>query len=309
MKATRRRWMAGALGLAVAPWEQALSVTKPYQRERSRLLLGVAAYSFRNHFRFMKGKPNKNFVDGSRELDMAEFIRYGATLGVDSVELTSYFFEPDVTTASLAHCREVAHVNGVAIAGTAVGNNFSYPKEAPEREEQMAYVKDWIDKASIMGAPHVRVFAGRHPKGVEAEDAEKYAIENLKIAGDYAAERGIFLGIENHDSVTTAERLLKIVTAVDNPFVGVNLDSGNFIADDVYAEMAASVEYAINVQLKTEIKVGDGKEKAPADLERVIGILKSGGYAGHVILEFEEKLDPFEHVPEWLETLRGYIDA
>ncbi len=190
-----------------------------------------------------------------------------------------------------------------------MGNNFSYPAEAPERVVQMAYVKDWIDKASILGAPHVRVFAGRHPKGVAPEDAEKNAIQALSEAGEYAAEKGIFLGIENHDSITTADRLLRIVTAVDNPFVGVNLDSGNFIAEDVYAEMEASVPYSINVQLKTEVKVGEGKEKEPADLERVISILKDGGYAGHVILEFEEKDDPFEQVPLILDKLRRYIEA
>ncbi|MEM6915497.1 MAG: sugar phosphate isomerase/epimerase family protein [Verrucomicrobiota bacterium] len=309
MKTTRRKWMTGALGLAVAPWEKALCVTEPYQREGKRILLGLAAYSFRNHFAYQKGKPNRNFVEGSREFDMADFIRYSAGLGVDSVELTSYFFEPEVTTSYLAHCREVAHINGVAIAGTAVGNNFSHPTSSPEQEEQMTYVKDWVDKASIMGAPHVRVFAGRPPQGIDEKKAVENAIEILRIAGDYAAERGIFLGIENHDSITTAEKLLNIVTAVDNPFVGVNLDSGNFIAEDVYAEMASSVEYAINVQLMTEIKVAGGTGKAPADLERVIKILKDEGYAGHIILEFEEKLDPFEHVPHWLEQLRGYLEA
>lgn len=301
--------MTGALGLGLAPWQNLLSVSEPYQREGSRLLLGVAAYSFRNHFAYMKGAPNKGYVEGTRQFDMAEFIRYSAALGIDSVELTSYFFPPEVEGAYLAHCREVAHINGVAIAGTAVGNNFSYPAEAPERVVQMAYVKDWIDKASILGAPHVRVFAGRHPKGVAPEDAEKNAIQALSEAGEYAAEKGIFLGIENHDSITTADRLLRIVTAVDNPFVGINLDSGNFIAGDVYAEMEASVPYSINVQLKTEVKVGEGKEKEPADLERVISILKDGGYAGHVILEFEEKDDPFEQVPPILERLRSYIEA
>ncbi|MDF1826119.1 MAG: sugar phosphate isomerase/epimerase [Verrucomicrobiales bacterium] len=299
--------MTGALGLTLTPWQELLSVTEPYKREQSRLLLGVAAYSFRNHFAFMKGAANKGYVEGSRQLDMADFIRYSAGQGVDSVELTSYFFSPETDDAYLAHCREVAHVNGVGIAGTAVGNNFSYPKDTPEREKEMAYVKDWVDKASILGAPHVRVFAGRHPKGVNADEAEQNAIEALKESGEYAATKGVFLGIENHDSVSTADRLLRIVTAVDNPFVGVNLDSGNFIADDVYAEMEASAPYAINVQLKTEIKGANGKE--PADLERVIGILRNTGYAGHVILEYEEQDDPFVHVPEVLAKLRGYIDA
>lgn len=270
-------------------------------------MVGVAAYSFRNHFAYMKGKPNKNLPEGVEPMSMPGFIEWCAKHGAEGAELTSYFFPPEVSNEVLGECRRVAHVNGVAVTGTAVGNNFSYPKSAPEREEQMAYVKEWIDHASVMGAPHVRVFAGKHPKGVSAEDAERNAIEALAEAADYAGEKGILLGIENHDSVTTADRLLRIVKSVDSPWVGVNLDSGNFIADDVYAEMAASVPYAVNVQIKTEIKVGEnGKEKKPADLKRVISILKDGGYAGHVILEYEESHDPFENVPRVLEDLLSY---
>jgi hypothetical protein len=60
------------------------------------------------------------------------------------------------------------------------------------------------------------------------------------------------------------------------------------------------------VQLKTEIKVKDSKEKTPADLERVVKILKDTGYAGHVILEFEEETDPYENVPPLLEKLQAW---
>jgi Sugar phosphate isomerases/epimerases len=194
-------------------------------------------------------------------MDMPGFIEYCARHDVGA-ELTSYFFPPDCDASYFTDCRRIAHVNGVQIAGTAVGNNFSHPKDAPERAEQIAYVKTWIDNAVLMGAPHVRVFAGAHPKGVSPEEAENNAIEALAETAVYAGEKGVFLGIENHDSITTADRLLRIVRGVESPWVGVNLDSGNFIADDVYAEMTASAPYSINVQLKTEIKVKDSKENS-----------------------------------------------
>lgn len=301
MKTNRRNWMRGALGLSLAPAGQLLAVPEPYQRASGKLSVGLAAYSFRNHFRYMRGKENSRFDETKPEMTMPSFIEYCAKNGAAGSELTSYFFPPDVTAADMAECRKVAHVNGVVVSGTAVGNNFSYPKDAPERADQMAYVREWIDHAAIMGAPHIRVFAGKHPRGVSAEDAERNAVEALEEAGEYAASKGIFLGIENHDSITTADRLLRIVKAVKNPFVGVNLDSGNFKADDVYAEMEASAPYAVNVQLKTEIKVGDGRK--PADQERVISILKDTGYAGYVILEYEETKDPYEHVPPLLDQL------
>jgi sugar phosphate isomerase/epimerase len=184
-----------------------------------------------------------------------------------------------------------------------VGNNFSYPKDAPERAEQMAYVKAWVDKAAILGAPHVRVFAGKHPKGVSEEEAEGNAIEALKEAGNYAKEKGVYLGIENHDSIGSADRLLRIIKAVDHPHVGVNLDSGNFRTDDPYADMVASAPYSVNVQLKTELSVAG--QKQPADQERIIGILKESGYDGFVVLEYEEDKNPYEHVPPLLGELKA----
>jgi len=300
MMFSRRRWLEIATAFTAAPALPLRAAPEPYRRTGSNLSVALAAYSFRNHFAYMKGKPNSR-LEGEAGMDMHEFIRFCARHGGVGAELTSYFFPPAADDAYFAECRKLAHLNGVAVAGTAVGNNFSHPADSPERAEQMRYVKRWIDAAVVMGAPHVRVFAGKHPKGVSAEEAERNAVEALEEAGAYAAERGIFLGIENHDSVGTAERLLRIVTAVQSPFVGGNLDTGNFRADDPYAEMAASAPYAVNVQVKTELRVKG--ERRPADFERIVGILRDGGYSGHVVLEYEENEDPYEHVPPLLEQL------
>lgn len=298
--------MTGALGLGLAPVSSLLAVSDPYPRVGKGLRVGLAAYSFRNYFEYSRGKKNPKYVEGDKAMDMPGFIEYCAGLGIEGAELTSYFFPPDCDASYFTDCRRIAHVNGVQISGTAVGNNFSHPRDAPERAEQIAHVKQWIDHAALMGAPHIRVFAGVHPKGVSPEDAERNAIEALAETAVYAGEKGIFLGIENHDSIATADRLLRIVRGVESPWVGVNLDSGNFIADDVYAEMAASASYAVNVQLKTELRVKGSKEKTPADLERVVKILRDSGYAGFVVLEFEEASDPYEHVPPILEKLQKW---
>jgi sugar phosphate isomerase/epimerase len=307
MEMTRRSWITGALGLGLAPTASLFAVKDPYPRSGKGLQVGLAAYSFRNQFEWSRGKKNPKFESGERAMDMPKFIEYCAGQGIKGAELTSYFFAPDAGESTFTACRDIAAKLGIAISGTAVGNNFSHPKDSPERPGQIAHVKQWIDYAAMMGAPHIRVFAGSHPKGVSGEEAEQNAIDALTESAVYAAEKKVYLGIENHDSITTADRLLRIVRAVDSPWVCVNLDSGNFIAEDVYAEIAASAPYAMNVQLKTEIKVGKtGKEKAPADLERVVKILKDTGYEGFVVLEYEEENDPFKHVPPLLEKLLNW---
>jgi hypothetical protein len=47
------------------------------------------------------------------------------------------------------------------------------------------------------------------------------------------------------------------------------------------------------------------KAAESADLKRVAGILRSSGYQGWVMLEYEAKADPFVAVPEHLKVLRG----
>lgn len=304
---TRRDFILASLALGGAGVAHpAFAVTEPYTRVGGpRLRLALAAYSFRNYFRTMRGKPNEK-VSADERIEMTDFIRFCAEHDCGGAELTSYFFDPEVSDAYLAECRHLAHTTGVEICGTAVGNNFSWPKGAPERAEQMAYVKDWIDKAALMGAPHIRVFAGNHPKGVSEEDAERNASEALEEAGEYAGGKGIFLGIENHDSIGTADRLLRIVRNVKSPWVGVNLDTGNFRVEDPYPEIEATAPYAINVQVKVALK--QGGEKKPADLERVGKILRDTGYQGYVVLEYEEDDNPYEAIPPVLDRMRKFCD-
>lgn len=294
--------MTGALGAGLLTGTRAFGVPEPYARTGGRLSVGLAAYSFRNHFAVMKGKPNPR-SEGKEIIDMPGFIQFCAEHGAAGAELTSYFFPPEVDRATLAECRKVAHLSGVAVAGTAVGNNFSHPAGSPELAEQMDYVKEWIDHATVLGAPHIRVFAGKHPKGVSPEEAEKNAIAALEEAADYAGKRGVFLGIENHDSIGTADRLLRIVQAVKSPWLGVNLDSGNFRSDDPYGDMRRAAPFAVNVQLKTELRIG--KKKQPCDFAKVVDILHEAGYSGYATLEYEENENPFEAVPPILEELNG----
>jgi sugar phosphate isomerase/epimerase len=279
------------------------AAVEPFTRKGpARLRLGLAAYSFRKNFAWMKGKPNAE--PSKPEIDMEGFIDFCAEHGAGGAELTSYFFPGDADAAYFANMRRHAHLRGVEICGTAVGNNFSNPDGSDERKAQMAYVREWIDNAALMGAPHIRVFAGKHPKGVDETSAEKFAASALEEAGEYAGEQGIFLGIENHDSIADSGRLLRIIRAVDSPWVGVNLDTGNFRTDDPYKDIEESVPYAVNVQVKVQMR-SQGK---PADLERIGKILRDGGYQGYTVLEYEENDNPFEAVPPVLDRMRKFCD-
>jgi hypothetical protein len=101
--------------------------------------------------------------------------------------------------------------------------------------------------------------------------------------------------------------LLEIIRAVKSPWVGVNLDTGNFHGADPYAELAQCAPYAVNVQVKTEIKRAGAKDKEASDLPRLVKILRDANYQGWVVLEYEAKEDPWKAVPPLLAQLGNLL--
>ncbi len=277
---------------------------EPIQRAgKPRFLLSLAAYGFREYFEWMRGKQ-KTIADAGKKMDMFKFVDYCADHGCEGAELTSYFFDPATTTDDLLKLRRHAFLRGVMISGSAVGNNFARPK-GKELDDEIADVKKWIDQASVLGAPHIRVFAGAPPKGTDEAVALKNCIAALEECCDYAGKKGIYLGMENHGGIVTLpEQLLSLVKAVQSPWLGINLDTGNFRTDDPYRDLIKCAPYAVNVQVKVEIQKGPKAEKEEADLKRVGKILRDANYQGFVALEYEAKPDPYEAIPKHLEELR-----
>ena len=193
----------------------------------------------------------------------------------------------------------------MALSGTAIGNNFSHPR-GEKRDAEIRLTKQWIDRAAVLGAPHIRVFAGI-TKEIPRAEADKLVISALQECGEYAGRKGIFLGLENHDSISTSAALLEMVRAVGNPWVGINLDSGNFKSADPYRDFAACVPHAVNVQFKTEILIGG--QRVAADFGRLTQLLRDGGYQGWVALEYEAKEDPATAVPRLLAEMKRLFAA
>lgn len=294
---TRRQFLHTA-GLSLLATGAARAIA-PFQRPGSpRFQLSLAAYSFRDSFKENKGKPNPKGT-----IEMPQFIDWCADHGCAGAELTSYFFPANATRDYLLGLRRQAWVRGIAISGTSVGNTFTHDP-GPKRDEEIALVKKGIDHAAILGTSHVRVFAGSVQKGQSREQAVKNCLAALEECADYAGRQGVFLGIENHGGIVAeADQLLEIVHAVKSPWIGVNLDTGNFHSADPYADLARCAPYAVNVQVKTEMKRGDAKVAEPADLPRLVKILREAHYQGWVALEYEAKDDPWKAVPPLLAQL------
>ncbi|MCE2861309.1 MAG: sugar phosphate isomerase/epimerase [Opitutaceae bacterium] len=291
---------AAGLAAIAAPASLRAAASNPLGRAGKPVLrLSLAAYSFRDTFPIMRGKPNPK-VPAAKATDMFRFIDYCAAHGCDA-EPTTYFFAEE-TEAYMIKLRRHAFLRGVAISGTAIGNNFSHPK-GPKRDAEIALTKQWIDRAAALGAPHIRVFAGV-TKEIPRDAADKLVVGALEECCDYAGKKGIFLGLENHDSIGSAATLLPMVKAVKSPWIGINLDSGNFRTADPYRDFAECVPYSVNVQFKSELQPAGGARQA-ADFKKLARLLRDGGYQGWVALEYEGKEDPATAVPRHLDEMRA----
>jgi sugar phosphate isomerase/epimerase len=256
----------------------------------------LAGYSYRDLF-----KSNNKFT--KEALTLHDFANDCAKMQLAGTELTSYYFPSPVTNEYLTELRRHCFRLGLDVSGTAVGNDFCHPP-GPRRDREIASVKQWVDYSAVLGAPVIRIFSGSVKPEQNAEDAHRLAVAGMEECCEYAGKRGIHLALENHGGLTaTAAGMLKLVKDVQSPWFGVNLDSGNFRSEDVYAELTEIAPYAVNAQIKVVVSPR-GQKKQPADFARLAKILREAGYRGYIVLEYEESGDPRVECPKFIDQIR-----
>jgi sugar phosphate isomerase/epimerase len=286
---------AGAAALSAAPAAAIDPIERPAGKPWMRLSL--AAYSFRQLLD-LKKKP-------APAMTLFDFIDFAAGLPLDAVELTSYYFA-DTSDAYLAKLKAHCTRLGLDVSGVPVGNDFCL-RDPGKHKEQIDSVKAWTERAAKLGAKTVRIFAGRVEKGDDEAEARRRCVAALEECAEYAGKFGVYLALENHGGVTaTPAELLGLVKPVKSPFLGVNIDTGNFHGADPYAEVAEIAPYGVCVQVKTEVSPAGGK-KSEADLKRFVDILRAANYRGYVALEYEAAEDPRAAVPRYVAELRKLV--
>jgi sugar phosphate isomerase/epimerase len=297
MKATRRGFLTTGAALVAGGVARSALPADPVNRVGGpRLKLGLAAYSLRDH---LTGKAMP-------EMTLVDFIEQSAEWQVDGVELTSYYFPDQMMPSYLGYLKRRCHVLGLGVIGVPVRNTFTFPA-GPDRDREVAHVKTWIDRAVVLGAPTMRIFAGNLQPGQSLAEAQQNCVQSIEACAEHARHNGVVLALENHGGIVAeADSLLTIVKAANTDFCGINLDSGNFRTKDPYGDMERCAPYAACVQIKTEIEP-EGQEKQEADLARIVGILKTTGFRGYATLEYEAAAPPMTAIPEALERLRALL--
>jgi L-ribulose-5-phosphate 3-epimerase len=267
---------AGSLGWSVetiaSPQDKPAS-TKP------RLFSGCCAYSYGKYLE--KGR-----------MSMEDFILKAVELGIDGVDITTYWLK-STEPAYLVSLRHLAFKHGVPFSGAAIGTDMCQPDPA-KRAAELKKIEQWVDATGWLGASHLRVFGGEIPKGATEEQAVQWVVETMKPACDYAAKKGVTLGIESHGGITAkASNIVEILRRVDSPFAGCNLDISNF-TENQYAQINMLIPYATHTHIRDFFM----DSKAPIDLDRVWLMFAKGGYKGYMSAEYEADEDAMTGVPK-----------
>jgi len=283
----RRRFLQAAGALAAgwaAPSEATAAVLGGAEGAgQARLLAGCCA---RSYDQYMK----------SGQMTLEDFIYKGVELRLDGIDMTLYYVR-STDPAYLASLRRLALRSGMPFSGTACGVMITQVDKT-KRAQALDETKKWVDVTDQLGASHLRVFPGEIPPDATTTQGIGWAVEFLKPACDYAAKRGITLGLEDHPQFTVrAGTILEIVHRVDSPYVGINLDITHFIptsTEDRYAQIEACIPYATQTHIRYRFDSGE-----VIDLDRVWRMFVKAGYKGYMSAEYEEEPeDPATGVPK-----------
>lgn len=280
------------------------------QSKPSDIKLSVNAYSFTDVLSARSARDSQPVFTYFNLLDWC------SSNNIRAIDATAYFFPtyPEVPSDEyLLKFKNHAKRLGITLSGTGIRNNFASPDSAT-RKKDVALTKAWIIAASKMGAPVIRVFDGAVPGGYENnwEVPAQWMLECYKECADFGAKYGVKIGIQNHgDMLKTAAQCKYILDRLDNKWVGLILDTGNFKTADPYKDIAEMVPYAINWQVKESVFGTQSKVKT--DYKKLMKIVLDGGYKGYLPVETllfrGQPYDPFTQVPLMLKEVESALEA
>ena len=235
-----RREALGALSSVLSAGAMAIANERP-GFARSKVDLGLVVYTQGIQRRLMKaGNPKQDLFEPSSFLDRC------FELGAGGMQVPLGVLEPE----ACERLRETADARGMFIEGI-VGLPYSDNDSDRFRAE--------IETAALTGVPVVRtvIIPGRRYERFRTRGQfEEYVLRGkqaLSRAKPIVEHAQVRLAVENHKDQRLDERL-ELLKAIDSPFIGACVDTGNSLAllEEPETVVKALAPYAYSVHLKDQ---------------------------------------------------------
>ena len=298
----RRKFISTAL---LAPFAGSFLQTCGKINMNSNYKFAIATYSYW-HFREPK-------------VTVQQVIDHASNLGVDGVDVLHVQMDNE-SPEYIRSLRDRAQDKNIELICLSIHQDFVDP-DKQKRENNIDHTKKCIDIAHDLGISYIRLNSGRWNtidsfddlmanKGIEPvlpgyteDDGFKWCIDSIQDCIPHAEQAGVVLALENHWGLTrTPEGLLRIVNSIDSPWLGVLMDTGNFL-EDPYEKLEEIAPQTVFVQAKTYYGGGEWYT-LDLDYSRIAEILNKVEYKGYISLEFEGKENANTGVPKSIELLK-----
>jgi sugar phosphate isomerase/epimerase len=291
--------------LFAAPAALALPAVASAQTPAGKCRLAVSTYSYW-HFR-----PPRYPIE--------KVIEHAARLGFEGVEILHRQMENE-TPEYASRLKRAAFERGLSLPMLSIHQDFVHP-DAAERAKHVQHTIRCLELAARLGIPAIRLNSGRWKTiksfddlmkmkgnepplpGYTEADAVKWVVDCISECLPVCEKHGVMMALENHWGLTTSvDTLLRVHRAVNSPWLGINMDTGNYPGDP-YEGIEKLAPHATIVQAKTYYGGGEWYT-LDLDYKRIAAILRKGGFRGWVSLEMEGKEDPELAVPKSYAVLR-----
>ena len=304
MTTTRRSFIKNTLSGTASTAGQPTVARETVNRKR-RMKLSISSYSYW-HFK-------------EKKFPIEAVIDEAAKLGVEGIDILHRQMDSE-DKIYINKLKRHAFVNGIAFTCLSIHQSFVSPDKEFLRKE-IEHTKKCIALAAEMGIPCLRLNSGRwgtiksfdelmKNRGIEPilpgyteDDGFKWCIDSIHQCLPTAEQHGVLLALENHWGLcSTPEGQLRIHKAVNSPWLGVLMDTGNFL-EDPYKKLELIAPYTSFVQAKTYYGGGEWYT-LDLDYKRIMTILKNVNYQGYISLEFEGKENAITGVTKSIDMLR-----
>jgi sugar phosphate isomerase/epimerase len=184
-----------------------------------------------------------------------------------------------------------------------------YFEDPARRAKELSDGRRFIDLASALGAPYVRVFGGKAETDkapVPDEATKKRVASALRELGEYAGPKNVTVIVESHDHFTSSATLKDVLTAADSEHVALLWDAHHtFATSNEEPEFTVKQlgQWIRHTHLKDSVGSGEDRKyvltgRGNVPIERQIKALQSIGYKGFYCFEWEKVWHPDLQDPE-----------
>ncbi|AZM62172.1 MULTISPECIES: sugar phosphate isomerase/epimerase family protein [unclassified Streptomyces] len=227
-------------------------------------------------------------------LALGDVVGLATAHGYHGVELRAHAEEPvhaDLTPAQRADVAAEFKEAGVEILGLA-----GYARvAAPGADEPvLAELRALLNLARDIGAPFVRVFPGGGT-GQSPEEADATAARRLGSAAEHAADQGVRILLETHDSHRTGADAMRVLGLVGHPRVGALWDvMHTWLGGEQPAESFAALSPHLGYVQVKDIASAEDTTPLPLGagvlpLAEVVEVLSRHNWDGWLCWEYEKR--------------------